>query len=504
MIFEVVVAVVLLLLSRALIRRWRRIKAFAKLPGPPCLPLLGNALDLIGTPDQVFGNLQKLLGYGDGLQRLFFGPLAVVVVYRARTIEALLNSGAPLVKGSAYKMMKPFLGTGLISSEGAKWKSRRRLLTPAFHFKILDDFNKVYNKQAGILVSKLEAAAESGKELDIRDRLSLCTLDTIMESSMAWELKSQETTKCEYLENVKRMEAIAQMRQTRPWLRSDFIFNLLGYGKVQDELLKVLHGQSEAAIRRRKAVYFAEKENEEKSSENKHDNGTEPTTKKRRVFLDLMLEESARTDVTMTDADLREEVDTIMFAGHDTTSTATSFTLHFLASHPDVQQRAYEEIMDVVGEDATVTSYHLKELKYVEACMKESMRVATPVPLIARECSEELVLDGYKIPAGAIYMINIFALHRDPKFFPSPEIYDPERFLGENTRHPYAFIPFSIGARNCIGQRFAMLLQKVLLCHILRRYTISTKQTFQDLQVARQTVLVPFQGIMLSLQRRAA
>jgi len=497
MIAELLLAVLVALVSRRLLLRWRRMKIINKIPGAPTVPLLGNAREFFGSANRAFVNMQKLMTYGEGILRLHMGPIPFVVLYRAHTIEALLGGSSPLTKGSAYNLMKPFLGTGLISSEGAKWKSRRRLLTPAFHFKILDDFNRVYNKQARVLVAKLEGAALSGAALNIHDRLSLCTLDTIMESSMGWELNSQEDTKCQYLDNVKKFEALVQVRQTRPWLRPEAAWQLLGYGRLQQRLLQVLHGQSEAAIRRRKQAL-----EKQASGDELGDGDAEAAPKKRRVFLDLMLEEAARTDVQMSDADLREEVDTIMFAGHDTTSAATAFALHFLAAHPRVQQRAYEEIMEVVGEEETVTPFHLKELKYLDACMRESMRIATPVPYIGREAGADLVIDGYTVPAGTPILVNIYALHRDPQHFPSPETYDPERFLGDHGRPPYAYIPFSIGARNCIGQRFAVLLQKVLLCHILRRYTIRTEQTYEDLTLVRQTVLVASKGVMITLQRR--
>jgi len=503
MISEIILTILVFVFSHWYYRRWRKMAVFEKIPGPPGLPLLGHIMYLKGGLEDAFENFQMFTKYGDGLIRMYMGTLPYVLVYRAKTLEALLAHSSVLFKSREYKFIRPFLGTGLITAEGEKWKARRRLLTPAFHFKILDDFNDIYNKQSKIFASKLDPVASGGETIDIRHFLSLCTLDTIMETSIGWELNAQTNEECEYVVRTKQLEDLMQFRGPRPWLHSNRIFNLLGYGKVQEEILKVLHGQSEAAIRRRKKVYFAERQNEDsKVDENNNGNIIGLKTKKRRPFLDLMLEESAQSNVPMSDADLRQEVDTIMFAGHDTTSVSTGFTLHFMATHPEIQQRLYEEIMDVVGPEDNITPAHLKELRYLDACVKESLRKAAPVPFVGREASKDIVIDGYTVPAGTTFLLAFYSLHRDTKYFPDPETYKPERFLEDRSWHAYAYSPFSAGARNCIGQRWAVTLQKIILCHVLRRFSVHTRQSYQDLGLAGQVTLMATNGINLAFNKR--
>jgi len=504
MLSELVLSVLLVLFIRWYYRRWQRIKVFEKIPAPPGLPLIGHVMYLKDGLEDAFKNFEMFTKYGNGIVRMYIGTIPYVLVYRAQSMEDLISNNNFLVKSREYKFIKPFLRGGLITSEGEKWRSRRKLLTPAFHFKILDDFNDIYNKQASILSCKLEKAADSEEAVNIFDSLPLCTLDTIMETSMGWELNAQTTDQNEYVDSAKKLEQLMQFRGPRPWLHSDRIFNLMGYGKIQDKLLSVLHGQSEAAVKRRKKVYYAQRENEKNvNDENNNGNIIGLKTKKRRAFLDLMLEESALSNYPMTDQDLREEVDTIMFAGHDTTSVSTSFTLHFMATHPEIQQRLYEEIMEVVPPDSNVTAEHLKELRYLDACVKESLRKAAPVPIVGRENTKDIVIDGYTVPAGTTILMNMYSLHRDTKYFPEPEVYNPERFLVDHMRHAYAFSPFSAGARNCIGQRFAITLQKVILSQLLRRFSVHTQQTYEGLGLAGQVTLVATNGIWLTFKRRS-
>jgi len=503
MLAEIFLGVLAVLLGRWYLQWRRTMNMLGKIPGPPESFLLGHVMYIGRDEEEAFKNFQMFTKYGDGIIRMRLLIAPYVLVYRAKSMEALLAHNNVLFKSREYKFIKPFLGEGLVTSEGEKWKSRRRLLTPAFHFKILDDFNDIYNKQSQILASKLDAVAESGKRVKIRDFLGLAVLDTIMETSMGWELNSQMDENSEYVSAAKKWAELMVFRGPRPWLHSDFIYNFLGYGKIEKQALKIMHGQSEAAIRRRKLAYSQMKK-EEKNSVDPNNNAEIPgmKTKKRRAFLDLMLEEMAASNVVMTDEDLREEVDTFMFAGHDTTSVSTSFTLHFMATHPEIQQRLYEEIMDVVPPDGNVTAAHLKELRYLDACIKESLRKAAPVPIVGRESNKDIVIDGYTVPAGTTFLMNIYSLHRDTKYFPDPETYDPERFMQEHKRHAYAYSPFSAGARNCIGQRFAVLLQKVIICHILRRFTVHTHQTYDQLGLVLQVTLMATKGVWLTFKRR--
>ncbi|EEC17407.1 cytochrome P450, putative, partial [Ixodes scapularis] len=150
------------------------------------------------------------------------------------------------------------------------------------------------------------------------------------------------------------------------------------------------------------------------------------------------------------------EVDTFMFAGHDTTAMAIAWNCYLIALHPEVQKKVQEELDMVLGEHKTedISTENLKDLKYLECVVKESQRLCPSVPVIGRTVTKPFTLGNYVLPEGTSVEIFIYGLHRDPEVFPDPEVFDPDRFLLENcaSRHPFAFIPFSAGSRNCIGK----------------------------------------------------
>ncbi|GLH04909.1 Cytochrome P450 4c3 [Gryllus bimaculatus] len=184
--------------------------------------------------------------------------------------------------------------------------------------------------------------------------------------------------------------------------------------------------------------------------------------RRRVAFLDLLL--LAARDGSLSDADIREEVDTFMFEGQDTTEAALSFAIYLLASHPDVQEKVLEELKSVFdwSQPLQPTIQQLGELKYLEMVIKEVLRLYPSVPAIFRDITEDdkLPSTGHVIPDGTVMIVSPWAVHRNPEVYPDPEKFDPERFSAGETarRHPYAFLPFSAGPRNCIGEAHAQFV----------------------------------------------
>lgn len=227
---------------------------------------------------------------------------------------------------------------------------------------------------------------------------------------------------------------------------------------------------------------------------------------KRLAFLDLLLESTGEDGNALTDADIREEVDTFMFEGHDTTAAAIAWTLHLLGDNPEAQKKAQEEVDRVVSGDSP-TFEELSELTYLDMVAKESLRLYPSVPGIGREVTEEgTTIDGKPFPVGAMVLVLIWCIHRDPEVWPEPEKFDPERFTVENSkgRHPYAHVPFSAGPRNCIGQRFAKMEEKVTLAAILKRFNIAStmETTMEGLKPEPELILRPRDGIKIKLTPR--
>ncbi|KAK3875312.1 hypothetical protein Pcinc_019808 [Petrolisthes cinctipes] len=480
-------------------KRRQKILLIEQIPGPKALPILGNALEVNVDPRDLF---QVITGGSyiwsqiTPLMRVWAGPFPLIQLFKCSVVEVILSSNKHLDKSRDYTFLHPWLGTGLLTSTGSKWHSRRKMLTPAFHFKILEDFLEVFNSQSTKMVEKLANRAD-GQPFDIFPYITLCTLDVICETAMGVNIKAQDNSDSDYVKAVYRIAALVQQRQARPWLQSDLLYRLIGSSKEHDACLKILHGVSYGTIRSRRIEFQKEKKN--KLAKHMDD---EVIGKKRRLaFLDLLLEYSEEGR-GLSDEDIREEVDTFMFEGHDTTAAAINWSLYLLGCHPEIQARVHEELdMIFSSPDQPVTMAELREMKLTENCIKEALRLFPSVPFLARELQEEAVIDNYRIPEGTTVMVVTYRLHRDPDQFPDPERFDPDRFLPENVskRHPYAYVPFSAGPRNCIGQKFALMEEKILLSSILRKYRAESCTRREDLRLLGELILRPENGNTVKL-----
>ncbi|XP_033213837.1 cytochrome P450 4c3-like [Belonocnema kinseyi] len=217
----------------------------------------------------------------------------------------------------------------------------------------------------------------------------------------------------------------------------------------------------------------------------------------KKALLDLMLDLNENEIVLMTDEDIPEQVKTFMFAGHDTTASALNWAIFNLGSNPDVQEKLHQELDQVFRDSKEpATMQQIAELTYHERVIKENLRLNPSVPLVARRLTENLELDGKIIPKGVNATLHIMPLHRDPEFWPDPWKFVPDRFLPENCkgRHPYSYVPFSAGPRNCIGIKFAVAEQKIVLIAILRKWRVRSVRTQEKMKLQAQFILFPHEG----------
>ncbi|CAG7786278.1 unnamed protein product, partial [Allacma fusca] len=161
-----------------------------------------------------------------------------------------------------YDMLKPWLGTGLLTSEGDKWFHRRKLLTPAFHFKILEDFIDVFNEQTNVLVHILRDEFGDGKPFNIFPFITRCTLDIICESAMGKTINAQRERDTDYVKAVYRITDLIQHRMVRPWLQPKLLWKLSPSGREEAKLLKILHAFTEQVIEERKQHIVRQKQEE--------------------------------------------------------------------------------------------------------------------------------------------------------------------------------------------------------------------------------------------------
>lgn len=235
--------------------------------------------------------------------------------------------------------------------------------------------------------------------------------------------------------------------------------------------------------------------------------GTNESNEKSKIFLKLLIDDHLKNDKEMTEEDIREEVDTFMFEGQDTTAMALSWIIFILGHHRNVQAKAQAEIDFFVSEkfDSKINLGQLKQLKYLECCIKEGLRLFPSVPLIGRHLEHDLIIENrYKIPKGTNVFVHIYMLHRDPKVYPNPEQYNPDRFMDGNSdgRNPFSFIPFSAGPRNCIGQKYAMTEMKTILVYLLKNFKFESIDHLDKIKFQIELVLRPKCPLNVKFMRR--
>ncbi|XP_043488236.1 cytochrome P450 4C1-like [Polistes fuscatus] len=473
-------------------------KTINKLPGPK-----GNILFGSGSSARRLKKEDRLLKiqicsvrYKDGLFRTWLGNEPTVHLHKPEHVEIILRSTTNIQKAPLYKYLEPWLGKALLTASGKKWMQDRKLITPAFHFNILEQYAVVMSEKAEIFVKCLEKQLKENSEepIDIFPYANRCTLDVICETAMGVNINMQEDTENEYGKAVHRFTELLMYRIFRPWLAWDWVFALTKVGKEYYAAINVMHTFTRNVIKKKKISRELKHFDEEVQA---FDEIGKP---KRKAFLDLLLDAREKNGNPMTDEELREQVDTVMFAGHDTTAAAISWTLFCLGNNPDIQEKVHQELDDIFGDsDKTATTKEIAQLKYLDRVTKEALRLYPSAPGFLRKLSEDVKIDDYIIPKGCVVALSSFGTHRHPDIWPDPEKFDPDRFLLENSknRHPYAYIPFSAGPRNCLGQKYAQLEEKFVLAAILRKWKVKSILKEGHIKFYGALILRPSEGIYL-------
>jgi len=463
------------------------VRPINNIPSMPGLPVLGHTIDIWKCSQEEFWKLQRTLckNYYP-IYKLWCGPVAFVSIHHPDDLEKILSSSKEhLSKGHMYTFFYPWLGTGLLTSQGTKWHNRRKILTPTFHFKILREFVEILIEEGNRMTKSLKERNGLVTD-DLVQFVSHHTLNAICETAMGTSLLEMGEFQQEYREAVHDMGKIIVYRIMRPWFTSNMIFGLSPMGRKHAKNLKVLHNFTERIIAERKQYHektggqYLKSFEDDAETDDKEMLGIK---KKRLAMLDLLILESHNNGIN--DLDIREEVDTFMFEGHDTVAMGLTFAILVLAEHKDAQDRVRDEVSAVIqANGGKLTMSALNNMPYLERCLKESLRLYPSVPLISRVLSKDVKLQSYLVPTGAVLHINIYDTHRDPNFWPSPEVFDPDRFLPERiqNRHPYCYLPFSAGPRNCIGQRFAILELKAIISSLVYNFYLEPVDYLKDLR----------------------
>ncbi|XP_065214561.1 cytochrome P450 4C1-like [Planococcus citri] len=491
----VVVIFVLFLYIYKITSPSRRIYEFAeKIPGPKYYPIIGSTRVFNQKKSNIEIVKELYQEYGP-IFRIWIANKAIFVLSDPDDIEVFLSSTKYLDKSFSYRLLDSWLGdTNLLTSNADIWRSHRKLLTPSFHFKIVEKAVPMMFRNAKILCDKLEAEIDQSA-LNVEKYVEKSTLDIIGEIAMGIKLNTLSSVNNDYLDSIKVLSTSLLNRFLSPWLQSEIMFKISKSGRDYFSNLKVIKDQGQKVIQERKKLL---QENHKVFDENDEDD--DDGRKKLKPFLDFIL-----TQANFNDTEIENEVQAFMFAGHDTTKSAISFCLYCLASHPEIQDKAVKEIRETLLNGAGEPTYNdFLSLKYVENVIKESMRLYSPVPFISRKIDQDVQLpSGYVLPAGSYADISIFLTHRNDKYFEEPNKFIPERFEERDSkRNPYAYIPFSAGPRNCIGQKFAMLEMRIIIAMLLLKYRFKIDENADPVIIESSLVLRTRNKLPVKIERR--
>ncbi|XP_069498349.1 cytochrome P450 4B1-like [Ambystoma mexicanum] len=472
------------------LRRQRLVKALKSFPGPRVHWLYGNTHKF----QRDGGDLDIVVSWAKKYPNIFpvwfgnFTPL--LFISHPDYAKAIFGRGDPK-NDLGINFAIPWIGKGLLILSGQKWFQHRRLLTPAFHYDVLKPYVKLTSECTNVMLDKFESLIDTDKSIELFEHVSLMTLDTILKCAFSYRSNCQTDSKNPYIQAIYDLSYLVDQRFRFFPYHSNLIYHLSPQGAHFRRACKVAHQHTDAVIKQRKALFQDGKELEE-------------VKKKRHLdFLDILLCAKDENGASMSDEDLRAEVDTFMFEGHDTTSSGISWILYCMAKYPEHQEKCREELQGILGDCRTMEWDEIGQIPYTTMCIKECLRLYPPVPRVARQLSKPITfIDGRTLPEGIIVSTSIYAVHRNPSVWPDPEVFDPLRFSPENSsnRHSHAFIPFAAGARNCIGQTFAMNEMKVAVALTLLRFKLSPDAAKPPIKVP-QLILRSMNGIHVKLEK---
>lgn len=415
---------------------------------------------------------QKL---GDFFRISFYGFKQIFVVTNVEVIRHVMQANQKNYRKSAtYKQLKLALGNGLVTSEGEFWRRQRRMAQPAFYKTQLEE---LYKKMVGVSENFCEELADktNGVTINISQEMMALTADIVLKTLFSTE---KENDKVSMSDSMKFSQQYIMNRARRPYMIPLSYIN--GQKKRFDTRMAAFDQEMFAIIDERRQ-----------------------TTDKPIDLLTMLLQATDDESGTgMTNRQLRDELVTIHAAGHETSSNALSWTLYLLAQNPNVLTKLRTEINTVLGDQSHPTFADLRQLQYTKQVIEEGMRLYPPAYAVGRQNIEKDEILGQSIPANSIFLLSIYALHRDPTYYPEPEKFDPDRFDPAlvKARPKLAYMPFGAGPRMCIGNHFAMMEMQLILAMLVQKFDFELLDE-QPITPQPLVTLSPKGGIKMRLQK---
>jgi cytochrome P450 len=343
----------------------------------------------------------------------------------------------------------------------------RRMILPAFHGERMRAYGPIMRSIARETISKWPV----GQRFAIYPSMRALTFDVIMRAGFGLD-ESGESARLRGL--IARLFALYSGRFGSLFQLPAFRIDL-GPWSPWGRVVR-LNREMEAAL-------FAEFARRRASSDGKRED-----------ILTMLLMARDENGEPLSDGALRDEMMTLLLAGHETTAASIAWAMHQLAQHPEVAEAAREELSHL-PEDADPSSMH-----YLDAVINESMRLCPVVPNIARELQAPMKIGGRDLPKGVVIALCIYLTHRRAGLWPEPEKFDPRRFLDARP-DPYKFFPFGGGTRRCLGAAFATYQMKIVLSEVLRRFDVAPSFGYAPRPTRVSIAIGPSEGMPVMLKR---
>ncbi len=442
-------------------------------PGPKSILPFGysSVVKLVRDP---IGFLMGLARYGDMAHYKVAKTEIYFVNHPDYIREVLVTKQRNFTKGNSVTLLKDLIGEGLLTSEGDFHLRQRRLAQPAFHKKRIAAYADIMSGYA----DKRQQNWEAGQTFDMAEEMRLVTLAIVTKTLFDTDVEGENKELAESLdalhdwaERVLLPLPLAKLMGKLP-IRSTSNFNK---GR------KYLDAKMYEMIKERRA-----------SGEDQGDLLS--------MLIQALDEEGDHTG--MSDAQVHDEVLTFFLAGHETTALALTWTWYLLSQHPEVEAKLHAELDSVLG-GRLPTIEDLPRLPYTEMVFAEAMRLYPPAYATSRWTVTETKLGDYTLPPQSLVLISPYVMHRDPRYFPDPEKFDPERWTPEKKAKlpKLAYFPFGAGARLCIGEPFAWMEGELILATLAQRWQMRLVPG-HPVKLDPLITLRAKYGMQMTLQRR--
>lgn len=380
-------------------------------------------------------------------------------------------------------MARNFFGDGLVVQNSRKWKGRRKLLAPGYHISALANYLPTISKVARNRV-RLIKEISNDEPIDTRRFTQETGMDMTCEITLGIESGTKGTPGWLYRKSIDVALEMMLIKAINPLYWFESIFRWTVDGKRSRIASQYIRSFPTSLIETRKVTHVPGSINPKKYN---------PSVRFSLLdcLIDLhLLSQSADKAYSFSTADILEETNSALFAGNETTAGSMAWTMFHLAANPEIQERVYLELVEngFTGPGSSdYTEDGLKSLKYLECCVKESLRLCPPIHTTTRRLDEDLTTDkGQVLPKGSVLALSIYYIHRDPQFWPEPDKFIPERFSLDlcSSRPSLAYIPFGFGQRQCLGQKLAMREIKVVIAEVIANFQLENCETFDNIDTA--------------------